>query len=140
MNARVRPAVFMPLFATTTVEGPADHGALIEQMKAAGMMAGAWMVEELVHSLKILEAKVEILDDYDLGEIKGNASELHHELGQLRQELKSLAETLVSDQDSEDQEDLYQALGRSAEVADSLEGEVGILEDNAFAIYDAIDI
>lgn len=55
MNARVKPASFMPLFATATAEGPSNYAQLIDQMHAAGMMAGAWMVEEMAQRIHEFE-------------------------------------------------------------------------------------
>lgn len=94
MNARVRPAVFMPLFATSTVEGPTNHEHLIEQMKAAGMMAGAWMVEEAGQRRALLEELAGGLEIETLGEIKGTAHEISTGLSTLSGKLEGLAERL----------------------------------------------
>lgn len=138
MNARVKPAVFMPLFATSTVEGPANHEALIEQMKAAGMVAGAWMVEEMVQRLGVLEAEALDYDMHDLAVTKGEAHELYVELSNLAEEIAGISGDLSAAR-FEDEDDLDAAVVHACEVAESLSGEVAILRDNAFSIYDSID-
>lgn len=132
MNARVKPAAFMPLFATTTVEGPANHEALVQQMKAAGMMAGAWMVEEMVQRLAVLEDLAGGLEVETLGEIKGTAHELSTSLGTLSAKLENLAERLGMALSPDE-------LEAEAEKAGFLSDDAVKLSTQAEELYDTID-
>lgn len=133
MNARVRPAAFMPLFATTTVEGPVSHAALIEQMRAAGMMAGAWMVEEMVQRLAQFEEVADGLEIESLGEIKGMAHELSTGLGSLSGQIEFLAERLTWDLSKDE-------LEAAAEKAGHLSDEAQALSRQAEELYNTIDV
>lgn len=138
MNARVKLAVFMPMFATSTTEGPSSPEQLIEQMKAAGMLAGAWVVEELVHRLEVLEAEAFDRSETDCAAVKGEAHGLYVELGSLAKDISGMSADLSTARFRAVGE-LDDAIEHACEVADSLAEEVGILEQNAFSIYNSID-
>lgn len=134
MNARVKPAAFLPLFATTTTEGPANREALIEQMKAGGMMAGAWMVEDIVRRLAQFEELAGNTESeiFELAGIKGQMSELSYDLEDLAGKAENLSERLNMTLSPDE-------LEAEAEEATTLAGAIRDLSTKADRLYNTLD-
>lgn len=115
MNAKVKPAAFMPLFATTTVEGPVSHAALIEQMHAAGMMAGAWMVEGMAQRLEQLEQVAGELEPGELRRTQESAYDLMSSLRGISRKLERIAVRLSNADSSGEVDELAGTVDELAE-------------------------